>query len=653
MLIFFRDLIQIAIDADEPLLPMHIFTGLGRHLPKAMENLGISLDDILNSHVLFTTDIETPNLNPDIPAQFSMFNQNNILDEFAENLNIRAQAGEFDGIVDYDNKCEEIVSILGKAQKPNPILVGKSGVGKSSLVYALARQIVKGEVPDLLANTIIYSLNLSSLVAGTEYRGQFEARLESFINEIKQYDNIVLFIDEIHTLVGAGGVSGTALEASNILKPDLATGKIKCIGATTINEYKAFISKDSALDRRFQRIVVREPSTEEMTSILPTIVQFFGEKHNVVYSQEFLNKLLPLCDKNLVNKVYPDKVIDVIDHCGASKKLAYYNVSAKITEKRNEILGDCLKVPTPEQQEKFFEAVSKIEAKLHIFPEVDEHSLYDYFERQSNPLYSLVKKDGFISLLKQGLVSQPKSIDEFVENVIVNSLGFNSASGVPDSYSFIGHKGTGKSLFCNILKNNLLKFGANVIFLDGGSVLDYDILSPYNNHSNTVVEQVQIHPQSIIIIDNADSMGSAKALIKQILTNGQLSYNGERVDFSNCQIILTETEEPSGCLGFVPDTTINRNALGQKQILLRNLGGDALESIVLDNLNKLQNSLSEHSTAIEIHTEARKELIKMALNAENKGEFIQKFFSDKILPKIAAKICKKSQKIIIKLPDIV
>ena len=201
-----------------------------------------------------------------------MFDENPILSQFAENLNIKAANQEFDKIVDFDNKIDELATILCRKKKPNAILVGPAGTGKTSLVEGLASKIINGDAPELLANKVIYSVSLSSMVAGTEYRGQFEKRLEDFVNEAKKYSNLILFIDEIHTLVGAGGSgSNQSLEASNILKPELARGTISCIGATTINEYNNTIKKDSALDRRFERVTVREPSRFQMKEILPTI----------------------------------------------------------------------------------------------------------------------------------------------------------------------------------------------------------------------------------------------------------------------------------------------------------------------------------------------------------------------------------------------
>jgi ATP-dependent Clp protease ATP-binding subunit ClpC len=267
-----------------------------------------------------------------------MFDKNPILDEFAENLNAKAAKNEFDKIVDFDDKISEISTILCRKKKPNAILVGPAGTGKTSLVEGLAARIVSGDSPELIANKVIYSLSLSSMVAGTQYRGQFEERLEKFVDEVKKYDNIILFIDEVHTLVGAGGTTENSLEASNILKPELARGTISCIGATTINEYTNTIKKDSALDRRFEKVIIKEPSKFQMKKILPTITSHYEEFHGVEYTDNFVNNVIDYCEKYLPNKFYPDKAIDVVDHCGAQSKLSYWEVDPSIKEIQEQII---------------------------------------------------------------------------------------------------------------------------------------------------------------------------------------------------------------------------------------------------------------------------------------------------------------------------
>jgi ATP-dependent Clp protease ATP-binding subunit ClpA len=208
-----------------------------------------------------------------------------------------------------------------------PFLWVRRGQAKHHLVEGLASKIVAGDAPELIANKVIYSVSLSSMVAGTEYRGQFEKRLEDFVNEAKKYTNLILFIDEVHTLIGAGGATNNSLEASNILKPELARGTISCIGATTVNEYTNTIKKDTALDRRFERVIIREPSKFQMEEILPTIVSYYEDFHGVEYSDNFLNNIIDYCEKYIPNKFYPDKAIDIIDHCGAQAKVSFWHLS--------------------------------------------------------------------------------------------------------------------------------------------------------------------------------------------------------------------------------------------------------------------------------------------------------------------------------------
>ena len=268
-----------------------------------------------------------------------MFSDNKILSEFGENLNIKAVNGDFDKVVDFDGKIDELATILCRKKKPNAILVGPAGTGKTSIVEGLAASIVEGKAPELLSNKVIYSVSLSSMVAGTQFRGQFEERLENFVNEAKKYENLILFIDEIHTLVGAGGSQENSLEASNILKPELARGTISCIGATTINEYTNTIKKDSALDRRFESVAVREPSKFQMKQIIPSIVEFYESFHKVQYSQEFLDNVLDYCERFMPNKCYPDKAVDVIDHCGAQAKVKFWKMDDELQDLKSQIVN--------------------------------------------------------------------------------------------------------------------------------------------------------------------------------------------------------------------------------------------------------------------------------------------------------------------------
>ena len=440
-----------------------------------------------------------------------MFDNNEILSQFAENLNIKAAAGEFDKIVDYDGKIDELATILCRKKKPNAILVGPAGTGKTSLVEGLATKIAGGDAPELIANKVIYSVSLSSMVAGTEYRGQFEKRLEDFVNEAKKYTNLILFIDEIHTLIGAGGANNNSLEASNILKPELARGTISCIGATTINEYTNTIKKDTALDRRFERVVVKEPSKFQMEEILPTIVSYYEAFHVVKYTDEFLNDIIKYCEKYTPNKFYPDKAIDVIDHCGAQAKVAFWDVKPSIKEMQTEIVESALH---PEKDHSAL--IEKLNKSLEKWvesdetknkPEVTTFHLKEFFDRKINPLSKKKKINKVFDCISRSFIGQADVLEELKHEIILRSIGVrtNRKFSTPECYVVSGDESSGKSLFCELLEDSLQKHGINVLSYNGIHFSDnfspHKIASSQGNNTS-ICEKIVITPNSVLIIDD-------------------------------------------------------------------------------------------------------------------------------------------------------
>ncbi len=486
-----------------------------------------------------------------------MFDSNPILDEFAENLNAKAAQNEFDKIVDFDDKISEIATILCRKKKPNAILVGPAGTGKTSLVEGLAAKIVSGDAPELIANKVIYSLSLSSMVAGTQYRGQFEERLEKFVNEIKRYENIILFIDEIHTLVGAGGTTENSLEASNILKPELARGTISCIGATTINEYTSTIKKDTALDRRFERVVIKEPSKFQMKQIIPTIVSYYEDFHGVEYSVNFIDNVIDYCEKYLPNKFYPDKAIDVIDHCGAQSKLSYWEIDPSIKDLQDEIMtGVSSKGETKDlislMSNKLIEWGEDMQKNS---PSVTTQHLKDFFSKKENPLCKFNIRSDLSIGLKSKFVGHNKVIDELMEAISLSNYGIYKKGSAPSVYCVTGAESTGKTFFCSVLKDYLEKNGVNVLNYSGVHFSDEYAkfkISPERNNNTSLCEKVIIHPNSVIIIDDFHKVHfSVKTIFAQILKEGKLQMpNGDIADFSNSKIFVTSGVHNDNSMGF-------------------------------------------------------------------------------------------------------
>lgn len=624
---------------EEDLAPYHILAAFSANMPRALSC--IEAPDLIQAYFDFVSDAESEEdvVSKEFNEFLPMFEISPVIGQFAENLNIKASEGEFSHIVDYDKKVDEMITILCKKQKPNPILVGNAGCGKTSLAQALAHRIVNHKVPDMLSNTVIYSLSLSSMVAGTEYRGQFEQRIQNLVKELKKYNNLVIFIDEIHTLVGAGNTADNSLDASNILKPDLASGAIRCIGATTIKEYNNTIKKDSALDRRFERVLVREPSTKQMESILPTILSHYESNHNIKYGEDFIEGLLPFCDKFLPNKSYPDKAVDVIDFCGAKCKVKFFNFSDKIGALQEEISPEDLNQQSIlDFYQKVLEEVS--EEVQQNTPTVTKEHLREYFDKFKNPIYTLHSDKDKRNMLRKGMVGQNKAFDKFMDGIASHMYGPNAveAKNKPNAFLFFGPEGSGKTVFCDALSKCLISDGANVIRYSGIELSDYysknKILNDTRDESS-LSGQVILNPTSVIIIDGIEDCNeSVINLFKEILSKGKLNFGyGEVADFANCLIIFTSDSKKSDSeLGF--NTKKDKKNIKPLQdfkpfcleIELEKPNKKILRRIVYNHVVALNKILSDNGLHIKYTFKSLNTIADKALQADK--DFIHKVFNE-------------------------
>ncbi|MDB4314591.1 AAA family ATPase [bacterium] len=600
----------------------------------------------------------------DFPETLDMFQENEVLSQFSENLNLKAARGNFDKIVDFDGKIDELAAILCRKKKPNAILVGAAGCGKTSIIESLALKIVKGDAPELLANKVIYSVNLSGMVAGTMYRGQFEERLQKFVDEVKKYENIILFIDEIHTLVGAGGGSESSLEASNILKPELARGTISCIGATTVNEYTATIKKDSALDRRFERVVVREPSKFIMKEILPEIISHYEDFHDVTYSQNFVDNVVYFCEQFIPNRAYPDKAVTVIDHCGAQSKVSFWETDEKVKETKQEILD--MVDRGEEAPEKLLKELNKrlqdwedrIEDK---HPVVQLAHLKSFFEKMKNPLSSIKATEESFKYLNKEFVGQKKAISGFKESLLRVSMGLakKATQSTPDAYLFYGEKSTGKTLLAKTLKDSLEKSAVSVIYYSGIQLMDqmaqYKIVSDAQKNIS-LCEKVILNPNSVIIIDDFDEINySCIDLFAQILKEGKIQLaNGDVADFSNCKFIFTSsTKENAKSMGFhsdesskIPSLNHNISALMEDTFQLLQPSDRDLRRILYKKLKHIKENLHYQDFDLKFDFEFIKAFVNAKKCEEKCIEEINQSIEKKIIPKVVSAIAagKKSYK---------
>lgn len=585
-----------------------------------------------------------------------MFEENPILSQFAENLNMKASSGAFESIVDFDNKIDELTAILCRKKKPNAILVGEAGTGKSACIQALALKIVQGEAPELLANKVIYSLNLSSMVAGTMYRGQFEDRLKKFVDEVKKYNNIILFIDEIHTLVGAGGGSSSSLEASNILKPELARGTISCIGATTVNEYNDTIKKDSALDRRFERVIVREPSKFIMHEILPEIISHYEDFHGVSYSPEFINNVVNYCEKYLPNRHYPDKAVTVIDHCGAQAKVNFWEPDEIMRDSQRQLYGSIEE--NGDVNPKLFEEFNK---KLESWqeriskeePTVNLDHLKEYFNHRANPLSFSKTCNAVFDYMRKEYVGQKEVLREFKKSLNAVSIGLGKKNGAssPDSYLFHGSDSVGKTLFAHTLSDALQKNGASVIFYSGVQLSDdyakYKIASDMNKNTS-LCEKIIMSPNSVVIIDDFNELHwSCISLFEQILKEGKITLsNGEVADFSNCKFIFTSKTESSNSMGFnspkasemSPLMNSKLRKLVEKSWFLDNPSQKDLRRILYKRLCGIRANLAMQEVSVSFSFSFIKNFVVKHFSEKNPAGALNKAIEEELISNIVSQM---------------
>lgn len=438
----------------------------------------------------------------------------NALEAFASNLNEQAKLGKIDPLIGRASEVERTIQILCRRRKNNPLLVGEAGVGKTAIAEGLAKMIVDGQVPDVLAENKIYSLDLGSLVAGTKYRGDFEKRLKAVLAELKKEPESILFIDEIHTIIGAGSASGGVMDASNLIKPVLASGELRCIGSTTYQEFRGIFEKDRALARRFQKIDVTEPTVEETYEILKGLKTRFEEHHEIRYSQKALKAAAELADRYINDRHLPDKAIDVIDEAGASVRL-------KPVSKRKKVLGVV--------------DVENIVAKMARIPP-KKVSVTD--------IESLKNLDRD---LKLSVFGQDEAISTMAAAIRMNRSGLGSDQKPVGSFLFAGPTGVGKTEVTRQLAINL---GVELIRFDMSEYMERHTVSRLIgappgyvgfDQGGLLTEQVTKHPHSVLLLDEIEKAHpDVFNLLLQVMDHGTLTdNNGRKADFRNVVIVMT------------------------------------------------------------------------------------------------------------------
>ena len=436
------------------------------------------------------------------------------LDVFCVNLNEQARLGKIDPLIGRDLEVERTIQVLCRRRKNNPLFVGEAGVGKTAIAEGLAKKIVDGEVPDVLAHSIIYALDMGSLLAGTKYRGDFEKRLKAVLHQLKKQENTVLFIDEIHTIIGAGAASGGAMDASNLLKPVLASGDLKCIGSTTYQEYRNIFEKDRALSRRFQKIDVAEPSVEETVEILRGLKNRFESHHSVRYTLQALRSAVELSHRYINDRHLPDKAIDVIDEAGAGQHLLP-------PSRRKKTIG--------------VHDIEDIVAKMARIPP----KTVSTSDREA---LKTLERD-----LKMVVFGQDEAIDALATAIKMSRSGLGHPEKPVGSYLFSGPTGVGKTEVTRQLAHIM---GLELIRFDMSEYMERHTVSRLIgappgyvgfDQGGLLTEAVVKHPHSVLLLDEIEKAHpDVFNLLLQVMDHGTLTdNNGRKADFRNVILVMT------------------------------------------------------------------------------------------------------------------
>jgi len=608
-----------------------------------------------------------------------------LLDEIGVDLNKKALNNELDPVIGRENEIKRVIEILSRRTKNNPILIGEAGVGKTAIVEEISRRIVTGDVPLFLKNKRIINLDMASTVAGTKYRGEFEERMKKILKEVEDNTDIILFIDEIHTLVGAGGAEG-AIDASNIFKPALSRNKIRCIGATTTSEYKEYIESDKALERRFQKVYIEKPNKETLKHILMNIKEIYENFHNVIINEDIIDEIIRLGEKYLYERNEPDKSIDILDEVCArvnlkenKKVIEYKKINQQlqnvITNKNNSIrnLSFSLASKYKEDENKLMNDLNSLELKLYKQNKpkiVTKKDLADVIHTKTKiPVYEILNENKKIfNEMKKKLQSKVYGQDEVIDKLLKVSkrikLGFKDDNKCY-SMLFMGGSGIGKTSLAKIF-GALLVGKDNIIKLDMSEYSESYSVSKilgsapgyigYSDNKN-VLDEIKNKPNAVIILDEIEKAHpSIINLLFQILDDGKIKNSkGEVIRFDNNIIIMTTN------IGFKENTmgfNSNEDKLSKllesfdsafinridNVIVFNKLNKDIIRKLIV---NKLDNIKEKYSN-LNIDKKVIDEII-LESNYETFGaRKIDKIIKDKVENQIIEKIINDDTDLFIK-----
>ncbi len=614
---------------------------------------------------------------------------NGILSQYGTDLNKLALENKIDTVIGRDKEIDRLIQILSRRTKNNPCLIGEPGVGKTAIVEGLAKKIVNQDVPEMLKDKIIFNLDLISIIAGAKYRGDFEERIKKCLNEVKKADNIILFIDEIHTIVGAGAAEG-AIDAANILKPILARGEIQLIGATTIDEYTKYIEKDTALERRFCPITVNEPNIAETVEILKGLKKQYEDHHNVEINDDVIEECVKLADRYIYDRYMPDKAIDLLDEAASKVRMKNYTMpeeikileeeTERIRKEKNKAIAqqdfekaarlrDCeidKKNNLVEKQAEWrnenikTKTVMNVEDIREVVSNLTNIPISQLSDTDNNKLLSLEKE------LNKKIIGQDMAVSKISKAVIRGRIGINDPNRPLGSFLFLGPTGVGKTELTKVLANNLFGSEKSIIKLDMSEYMETFSTSKLIGappgyvgfeEETSLTKRVRKNPYSIIVLDEIEKAHSdVLNILLQILDEGILTdSSGRKINFKNTIIIMTsnlgaEKLTREGKLGFGNNTNIETNKVIMNElkkefkpefinridniVIFNKLTIDNLIKIVNIILKELEKRVGEKQINLRVSEDVKKYIVENEIDlnygARQLKRKIQELLEDKI-----------------------
>ncbi len=573
-----------------------------------------------------------------------------VLDNFSTDLTKAAAEGVLDPVVGRDKEIQRVIEILGRRKKNNPILIGEPGVGKSAIVEGLAQMIAKHRTSPILFNKRLVNLDMTSIVAGTKYRGQFEERMKALVKELEANPDIIVFMDEIHTLVGAGSAAGT-MDAANILKPALARGTIQCIGATTLDEYRNSIEKDGALERRFQKVIVEPTTTEQTLEILHNIKQRYEDHHHVSYTDDAILACVKLTERYVTDRYFPDKAIDALDEVGSKVHLKHADVPPEIIQMEKEIASIADKKKLAAKNQNFELAAglrdkqARLEQELEQLQEAwqngsgskretvtDDDVAYVVSMMTGVPVQRIAQAEGIrlknlATDLKKAVIAQDSAIEKMVKAIQRNRVGLKDPRHPIGVFMFLGPTGVGKTYLAKQLAERMFGSDEALIRID---------MSEYSESFNTsrligappgyvgyeeggqLTERVRRRPYSIVLLDEIEKAhGNVFNMLLQVLDEGRLTDgNGRLIDFRNTVIIMTSNAGTRQLKEF--GRGVGFNAGNRNGLAMNESDKQYARSIIQKSLSKqfapeFLNRLDEIITFDQLDLEAIKKIIDIEL----------------------------------------